>query len=73
MLVGGTGLAQCPVAVGQLRQCLSFQQVLAAWGHSEGHGWCCKDSKAVGISLSSLPTSTQVTLGIHSGAYGKGA
>lgn len=60
-LVGGTGLAQCPVALGQLGQCLGIQQGLAAGGHGRGHSWRCKDSRAVGITVSSLCSSAQAT------------
>lgn len=71
-LVGGTGLAQCPVALGQLGQRLGIQQGLAAGGHGGGHGWRCKDSRAVGIPMSSLPTSAQATLGSTLGWVGRG-
>lgn len=60
-LVGGTSLAQCPVALGQLGQCLGIQQGLAAGGHGGGHGWCCKDSRAVGMTVSSLCSSAPAT------------
>lgn len=60
-LVGCTCLAQCPVALGQLGQRLGFQQGLAAGGHGRGHSWSCKDSRAVGITVSSLCSSAQAT------------
>lgn len=60
-LVRGTGLAQSPVALGQLGQCLGIQQGLAAGGHGRGHSWHCKDSRAVGIAVSSPCSSAQAT------------
>ena len=62
-LVGGTGLAQRPVALGRVGQRLGIQQDLAAGGHGGGHGWRCKEGRAVGIPTSSLPTSAPATLG----------
>lgn len=53
--VGGTRLAQSPVALRQFGQILGIQQGLAAGGHGRGHGRGCGDSEVVGIPTSSLP------------------
>lgn len=71
-LVGGTGLTQCPVALGQLGQRLGIQQGLAAGGHGGGHGQRCRDNRAVGIPMSFLPTSAQATPGSTLGQVGRG-
>lgn len=71
-LVGGTGLAQRPVALGQLGQHLGIQQELAAGGHGRWHSWCCKDSRAMGIPMPSLPTSAQATPTSALGWVGRG-
>ena len=71
-LVGGTGLTQCPVALGQLGQRLGIQQGLAAGWHGGGHGQRCRDNRAVGIPTSFLPTSAEATAGSTLGQVRRG-